>query len=123
MIEYNFLTYSAKIIAQILGEILYFPFWWYSVGLVRLLVVLGKFWRNQERSSGFSVWLKNIFVPMYGQRDIASRLISFVMRSVQIVVRGIGLLFLLLFLLLLIILWLVLPVFLVYALSFQLLKL
>ncbi|MFA6994971.1 MAG: hypothetical protein WC249_01000 [Patescibacteria group bacterium] len=119
MIDHNFLTYSGKIILQILGEILYFPLWWYSVGFFRLLVSLWKFWRNLEKILGFSVWVKNIFVPMYGQRDFASRLISFVMRSVQIVVRGLGLLFFLLPLLAILILWLVFPIFLVYALFFQ----
>ena len=120
MSEHNFLSYSGKIIIQILGEILYFPFWWYSQGFFRLLAALWKFWRNQEKTLGFSVWLKNIFVPMYGQRDLAGRLISFVMRSVQIVVRGATLLFLLLPLLVILVFWLVFPIFLVYALTFQL---
>lgn len=122
MIDHNFLTYSGKIIIQILGEILYFPLWWYSVGFFRLLTSLWRFWRNLEKVLGFSVWVKNIFVPMYGQRDITSRLISFVMRSVQIVVRGAGLLFLLLPLLIILILWLIFPIFLVYALTFQLFR-
>ena len=38
-----------------------------------------------------SVWIKNIFVPMFGQNDWQSRLISIFMRSVQIVGRSIGL--------------------------------
>ncbi len=122
MAEYNFLTYSGKIIIQILGEILYFPLWWYSVGFLRLLVGLGKFLRNQEASLGFSIWLKNIFVPMYGQRDFTSRLISFVMRSIQIIVRGLGLLFLVLLSFLIAILWLAFPIFLIYALSSQLFR-
>lgn len=120
MTEHNFLTYSGKIIIQILGEILYFPFWWYSVGFFRLVVVLAKFWRNQSRSLGFGIWIKNIFVPMYGQRDIASRLISFVMRLIQIVFRGIVLLFLFLLLFLIAVFWLAFPILLVYALLFQL---
>jgi len=120
MTEHNFLTYSGKIIIQILGEILYFPFWWYSVGLVRLLVGLGKFLRSQNETLGFTIWVKNIFVPMYGQRDIAGRLISFVMRSVQIVIRGAALLFLLFVMLLILAFWLTFPIFLVYALISQL---
>jgi hypothetical protein len=42
-------------------------------------------------SLSLGVWLKNIFVPMYGQRDWESRLISVFMRSVQIVFRSLGL--------------------------------
>ncbi len=33
------------------------------------------------------VWLKNLFVPMYGQKDAASFIISFVIRLIQIVFR------------------------------------
>jgi len=116
MLNHNFLTYGTKIILQGIGEILYFPVWWYSVGLGRLIVSLARFWRNQEKTLGLSVWAKNIFVPMYGQRDIASRAISFVMRLIQIILRSIALLSWLLILLLILFIWLSLPV----AISFAL---
>jgi hypothetical protein len=122
MLNHNFLTYSGKIILQVLGEILYFPVWWYSVGLLRFSKALGLFWLGQEESLGLSVWVRNIFVPMYGQRDIASRLISFVMRAVQIIFRGLILAFLLLILLAIWLGWLLLPPFLLLALSFQVIK-
>jgi len=122
MLSHNFLTYSGKIVLQILGEILYFPIWWYTVGFVRLVKGAWRFLSNQEINLGFSVWLKNIFVPMYGQRDIASRLISFVMRSVQIIARGIVLIFWLIIVVLILILWLIFPLALLLALSFQFVK-
>ncbi|MFA5886645.1 MAG: hypothetical protein WC863_02580 [Patescibacteria group bacterium] len=106
MLENNFLTYSGKIIFQILGEILYFPIWWYSVGLMLLLKNLVKFWRGQEKALGFSIWLKNIFVPMYGQRDMASRIISFIMRLIQIIFRGAVLLVWFLVVLFILVAWL-----------------
>ena len=119
IVSHNFLTYSAKIIAQILGEILYFPVWWYSVGFFRALKNLFNFWRNQEKSLGFSVWLRNIFVPMYGQYDFPGRLISFIIRLVQIIFRGALLLVLLFLLLIILFLWLLLPIFLLLAIAFQ----
>jgi hypothetical protein len=119
MIKHNFLTYSGQIIVQLIGEILYFPLWWYSVGFIRLVSLLKNFLRGRAKRIGFGVWVKNIFVPMYGQRDIGSRLISFVMRSIQIVVRGAFLLFLILILLLILVLWLAFPILLLEALSFQ----
>ena len=122
MFQHNFLTYSGKIILKILGDILYFPIWWYSVGLARLLKNVWNFLSNQERSLGFSVWLKNIFVPMYGQRDWAGRLISFLVRLVQIFFRGIVLLIWLIFSLIFIFIWLLGPVFLVLALAWQILQ-
>jgi hypothetical protein len=120
MTENNFLIYAGKIILQILGEILYFPWWWYSTGLARLVVGLGKFWLNQEQVLGVGVWIKNIFVPMYGQRDLASRAISFVMRLIQIVIRGLALLFWLAIALWLVVVWLAAPLFLIFALTYQL---
>ncbi|MFA5109022.1 MAG: hypothetical protein WC458_00540 [Patescibacteria group bacterium] len=122
MLNHNFLTYSGKIIIQILGEILYFPIWWYSVGFGRLLKGVWRFWRDREKSLGFGIWLKNIFVPMYGQRDIASRIISFLMRLVQIIFRGVILVFWLMILLFLLAAWLAFPLGLLLALSFQFLK-
>jgi len=122
MPSHNFLTYSGKIILQILGEILYFPLWWYTVGFARLVKGVWRFLGNQEINLGFSVWLKNIFVPMYGQRDIAARLISFAVRTVQIIARGLVLIFWLLVVILILILWLVFPLALLLALSFQFVK-
>jgi hypothetical protein len=120
MLNHNFLTYGGKIVLQIIGEILYFPVWWYSVGLGRLIVGLAAFWRGQEESLGWSVWAKNIFVPMYGQLDIASRVISFVMRLVQVILRGAALLSWFVVLLLILIIWLSLPLAIFLALAWQL---
>ncbi len=119
MFKHNFLTYSGKIITQILGEILFFPIWWYSLGFFRLAKGAFRFWSNQEKSLGFSIWAKNIFVPMYGQSDWAGRLISFAIRLIQVIFRGIALLFWLALVLLLIIIWLALPILLFLALIFQ----
>ena len=120
MLNHNFLTYTGKIILQILGEILYFPVWWYSIGFVRAAKSVFRFWKVQEESLGFRVWLKNIFVPMYGQRDIASRIISFVMRLVQIIFRGIVLLLWLVLVVLALIFWLAFPILLFLGTAFQL---
>jgi hypothetical protein len=121
MLQHNFLTYGGKIIISLILEILYFPIWWYSVGFYRLLKNVWDFWRNQEKSLGFLIWAKNIFVPMYGQSDWAGRLISFLVRLVQIIFRGFVLLLWLLVCLVVVILWLALPLLLIFALIFQLL--
>ncbi|MFA5155503.1 MAG: hypothetical protein WC453_03650 [Patescibacteria group bacterium] len=119
MLNHNFLTYSVQIIIQILGEILYFPVWWYTVGFGRLVKGAWRFWRNQEQILGFSVWLKNLFVPMYGQRDFAGRLISFVIRLVQVIFRGVILLAWLAALLVLFLSWLALPLTLLFITAWQ----
>jgi len=119
MLNHNFLTYSGKIIIQILGEILYFPVWWYTVGFGRLIKTVGNFWLNQEKILGFSVWLKNLFVPMYGQNDWAGRLISLVIRLVQIIFRGLVLAVWFIVGLLVLLIWLIFPLALLIACAFQ----
>ena len=122
MLQHNFLTYSGKIIISIILEIVYFPIWWYSVGFYRLLKNTWNLFCNQEKSLGFLVWAKNILVPMYGQIDWAGRLISFLVRLVQVICRGFVLFVWLLVCLVIIIFWLVLPPFLLLALIFQVLR-
>lgn len=119
MQAHNFLTYGLKIVFQTLGNIIYFPFWWYSVGFVETIKKEAIFFRNQEKSLGFSVWLANIFVPMYGQADAAGRIISFFIRLVQIIARGLALLLWLALVIAGAILWLALPLLLIVALFFQ----
>jgi hypothetical protein len=122
MWQHNFLTYSGKIIFQILGEIIYFPIWWYSVGFWRLLKNSWQFLSHQEEILGFSVWAKNIFVPMYGQHDFAGRVISFLMRFIQIIARGLVLAVLSVLVLVIVSGWLALPFFLLFVTIFQISK-
>lgn len=119
MFRHNFLTYGSQIILKTIGEIVYFPIWWYSVGLWESVRKIARFWLNQEKSLGFTIWAKNIFVPMYGQHDWAGRLISFFIRLVQIIVRGLALLFWLVLCILCLFIWLLAPIFLVIAIFFQ----
>lgn len=120
MIKHNFLTYGSQIIAKVLLEIIYFPIWWYSFGFVERLKKNWRFLVQREKSLGFKIWLKNIFVPMYGQYDITGRIISFLIRSVQVIFRGLLLLVYFLFFIASLVLWLVAPIFLFIALFFQL---
>ena len=122
MLRHNFLSYSGKIIISLILEIVYFPIWWYSVGFFRIAKNIWRFFLGREQSLGFSIWLKNIFVPMYGQHDWAGRLISFFIRLIQIVFRGLVLFFWGLISLFLVFSWLALPILLVLALAFQILK-
>lgn len=89
----NFFFYLGKISAQVLFDIVYFPLWWYSFGFFRFLKILGSFLKERWLIIGAGVWLKNLFTPMYGQSDIASRLISFFIRLFQIIFRFIAFLF------------------------------
>jgi len=99
-----------QLLIEVLLDIVYFPLWWYTVGALHAgrwcfdLIKDG----NSDLAPG--LWLKNIFVPMYGQYDWEGRLISFFMRLVQIIGRSFGLIVWTIFCLALLAVWLVLPV-------------
>jgi len=84
---------SFRIVRDLTLDFLYFPIWWYSTGLLERVSGTSDLIVGTARSLQIMVWIKNIFVPMYGAYDWQSRLISVFMRSVQIVGRVIALLF------------------------------
>ena len=69
------------------GGIVAAPIFWYTQGLVDAGKWCVRFWKDGWNRFGLGVWVKNIFVPMYGQQDITGRLISFFMRLVEIIYR------------------------------------
>jgi|APHig6443717497_1056834.scaffolds.fasta_scaffold36522_2 hypothetical protein len=119
MLSKNFLTYLPAALLELIGKILYFPIWWYSVGLIKKIKSLFLFLKGREKELGFSIWLKNIFVPMYGQRDIVGRLISFLIRFVQVIVRGFILFIWLVLSFIALLIWILFPIALFFALVFQ----
>ena len=120
MLRNNLPVYAGKIATDVVGSIIYFPLWWYSRGLMDFARYILEFLSNRERGLAFLVWIKNIHKPMYGQTDLQGRLISFFMRIVQIIGRGIIMIFWLLFSILIFLAWLLVPVFILYHLLFQL---
>lgn len=104
------IVYILKIIVQWLLELLYFPFWWYSGGLIWLVSSLGHYLGDEFTALAIAIWLKNIFVPMYGQRSVAGFLISFFMRLVQVIFRSIYWLILVGLCMVIVVVWLGLPI-------------
>jgi hypothetical protein len=113
-------TSTGRIIILILIDglrtALYFPVWWYSKGFIKMIKAIGRLIGDFNLTLGFTIWVKNLFVPMFGQRDIPGRLISFFLRLVNIIFRGLGLLFLICLTFIFIIIWLVVPVFIIFQL-------
>ena len=97
-----------------LRAVLYFPVWWYSRGFAKVLRGSGRFINDFQQTLGFMIWVKNLFVPMFGQRDIAGRIISFFLRLVQIIFRGVILLIFIFLVFIFIIIWLILLIFVIY---------
>ncbi len=80
---------SKFIFTETLGSVLRFPFWWYGDGLM----LLGKWIVHQLdyrwKSFAFVIWMRNLFVPMYGQYDWSGRFVSFIVRLAVLIGRGI----------------------------------
>jgi hypothetical protein len=109
------------IFTDIIADIFFFPIWWYSFGLIKTVKNLAGFVADKEKSLALFVWVKNIFVPMYGQRDIQGMVISFFVRLVQIIVRVVILAFWIIVALVGFWIWVALPILIIYMIIWQLL--
>ena len=111
----NIATSSLKfVLVDLIGDILYWPLWWYSKGLVKSAHFFINEIRNWEELLGVKIWLKNIFTPMYGQYDWEGRIISFFIRIFQIIFRTILLLMWTIFMLILFLAWIIGPIYVFY---------
>lgn len=63
-----------------------------------------------SRQLAVGVWVKNLFVPMFGLHDWQSRLISVFMRALQILIRGFAMVLWVAFVLFLACIYVVAPV-------------
>lgn len=119
MMTNNFVAYSLKIFGEIAKDILFFPFWWYTTGLLISINRLVIFLSNKQKSLALFVWIKNIHRPMYGQTDWQGKLISLLIRLLQIIIRGLIMIFWLIIAVILFLAWVFLPVFVFYEIFFQ----
>lgn len=96
-------------------DILYFPIWWYTKGAAHALRWCFGLLKQGNASLAPGLWLANLFVPMFGQFDWQGRIVSFLMRLVQIIARAIGLFIWVILCLVLWFCWLALPIVVVYG--------
>lgn len=114
MYKENIALKSGKfIVYELIIDLGMFPIWWYTDGLKKAFFRMVNTVAQGNQELGLSVWVKNIFKPMYGQYDWQGRLVSFFMRVIQIVFRTILLFFWLLFSLVIFLFWILLPLFIV----------
>ena len=111
-----------NIALRVLGEtflsVIYFPVWWYSSGFFGFLRKSGARLSDFNKTVGFTVWLGALGVPLYGQNDFGGRIISILIRLVNIIIRGLLLLLFFFFSLSLVILWLIFPIAIIYQLFY-----
>ena len=112
-----FYTSLKYVIINLIGDILYWPIWWYSKGLIKTGLFCLNAIKQQEERLAVGIWIKNIFTPMFGQDDIEGRLISFFARIIQIIARAIVLVIWVVYYLALFLVWLIAPIFIVYQIA------
>ncbi len=79
---------TKNIWGELLFELVTAPVWWYTKGAKRAALRCFKRLHDEAAYLGVWVWLRNLFTPMYGQYDMTGRSISFVIRLLQLLVRG-----------------------------------
>lgn len=84
----NGLLFLQHLISDFFISLFYWPFWWYSKGLLYIIQTTWSLIDYYAKSLAINIWVKNIFVPMFGQRDWQSRIISFIVRLANIFFRS-----------------------------------
>ncbi|PIT87349.1 MAG: hypothetical protein COU31_03295 [Candidatus Magasanikbacteria bacterium CG10_big_fil_rev_8_21_14_0_10_40_10] len=105
-----------RLLLEVIFDLLYFPIWWYSRGMAHAVVWCGHLFFAGNSVLAPGLWLKNIFVPMYGQYEWRGRLISFFVRLVNIIARALLLALWLIFSFSFFVIWLALPLLMIYSL-------
>jgi len=101
--------FARLIFVDTFGSLFWFPAWWYTIGLKKAIQwgMDGLNYRYQQYA--LKLWVKNFFIPMYGQYDFAGRLVSVFMRAVVIAGRSIALVLEGVVYLIVIIVWVIIP--------------
>ena len=108
---------------ELVLDIFYFPIWWYSDGARGVFVFCLNMIKDVNAMMSPGLWLKNIFVPMFGQYDLQGRLVSILMRFFNVIFRTIGLLIWVVLMLVLFFVWVLLPMMVLYFLTDSVLSL
>ena len=98
-----------SLILDMIGEILYFPIWWYSRGLLNILNYFISSIRDTNRNLALTLLFKSLFKPMFGVQDRSGRIISLFMRLILVLARLLIFILLLFFYVLVVLFWAVLP--------------
>ncbi|MCD4761078.1 hypothetical protein K8R42_04230 [bacterium] len=107
---------TKSIFLDLIGEILYFPIWWYTQGLKRTALYIFNSIKNTSRNLALVVMFKSLFKPMFGQYDREGRLISFFMRIILTLARLILFIVLATLQLAMLVFWIILPALVVWGL-------
>jgi hypothetical protein len=68
------------VLRELIGELLYFPVWWYSHGLASTSRALTRKWYNLLNRLAIPILARTMGRPMYGDYTRSGRVISFFFR-------------------------------------------
>ena len=105
-----------QIALDFLLHMVYFPVWWYTDGLKRAGIYCINLLQSGNEILAPGLWLQNLFVPMFGQNDWQGRIVSVVMRFINVIARGAALLMYAAAVSVIFVLWLLWPPFVLYML-------
>ncbi len=108
------------IFVDLIWQTLYFPIWWYTQGAYHILKLIFKEIKEFAYSLNLGILFRNLFTPMYGFRDLGSRVISFFVRIVYFFILLVITVIWLVLLIVIFFVWLILPAFVLYNLLYQL---
>jgi len=107
------------VVRDILIDLIYWFFWWYTSGLKKAFLKMIDTIVQGNRELGLSIWIKNIFRPMFGQYDWQGRIISFFMRIFMIIIRFFIFIFWIIFALIVFLFWIVIPLFIIFMIMYN----
>lgn len=117
MATQNIIVVAARsLLLDLIMDVLYFPVWWYSAGLVQFVYNRARSTVATSEHLAIRLLVLNIFRPMFAQYDRTGRIISFFMRLVILCVRSVYLLGYTALQLIAIVAWVAAPLFIVYRL-------
>ncbi|MBI4090586.1 MAG: hypothetical protein HY422_01030 [Candidatus Komeilibacteria bacterium] len=105
-----FAAAGRSIAVDIVGDVLYFPIWWYTSGLKYRLKRFMQSIGEMADHLALRLLLLNIFKPMFAQYDRTGRIISFFMRIVILIVRSVYFFIYSIVQMVIVVVWLLLPV-------------
>jgi hypothetical protein len=120
MVQKNVGTKAIQfIVKDIVLDFVLWPVWWYGTGLVEAFFRMIDTMKQANDETALTIWAKNIFVPMYGDYTWQGRMISFLMRVAQIIIRTFLFLGWCVFAIVVFLLWIVVPLFIIFQFLFN----
>ncbi len=115
-----FLNGLKFIFVDIIGDFIYWPIWWYTIGFKERLIWLAHQIKMTWRSLALGMWLKSMFKPMYADRSVLGRTISIVMRIIILIWKMVWFILWSIITIVAVLIWLLAPVIIIYILIKQL---